>query len=309
MPSAAGPDAARPAMAATGGQTSGARPPAASVASRGRWWRRLALSLGWIVALLAVLWALTQLGTGALSTPPLLDRPRLSRWLGDRDAMTVAFAFLRLVAVVLTWYLIATTVLGVLARATRVPALVRLADLATVPAVRRLLGGIAGVGLTASAATLVVTSASGSTRATPSPAVAERAADLAAPGAVVLERLPDGGSVVLERLPDDGTATMRVVGEIAGSMAHGAPRATWTAEPGDHLWHIAEATLEQRWGRAPSETEVVPYWQAVVDANRTRLVDRDNPDLIYPGQVFTLPPAPPPPPGRGDPASSPQPGG
>jgi nucleoid-associated protein YgaU len=34
----------------------------------------------------------------------------------------------------------------------------------------------------------------------------------------------------------------------------------------------------------------VDYWAQLVDANRDRLVDPDDPDLLLPGQVLVLPP-------------------
>jgi len=61
---------------------------------------------------------------------------------------------------------------------------------------------------------------------------------------------------------------------------------------GDHLWSIAAAVLEQRWGRPPHDDEIAPYWRALVAANRGGLVDPGNPDLIVPGQQLRLPPAP-----------------
>lgn len=64
---------------------------------------------------------------------------------------------------------------------------------------------------------------------------------------------------------------------------------TWTVRPGDHLWRIAQDTLAARLGRTPTDAEVVPYWRRVIDENRARLVDPDNPDLILPGQVVALP--------------------
>jgi len=263
------------------------------------WWQRVLLTVLWTGSVAAIIFVLHRLGSGSLSTPPFTDSTRLQAWTDERDAVTVAFALLRLVALALAWYLLVVTVLGLLARATRIPGLVALTDLGTVPAVRRVLGGIAGIGLTASAATLLVG---------PSLAdhhdrgpVAVSSDESAASGTVVLERLPDGSSLVLERLPDgSGTATMRVVD---GGEAPRGP-VTWTVVSGDHFWHIAEATLTAEWGRAPSDAEVVPYWRAVVDANRPKLVDPGNPDLIYPGQVFDLPPAPAAPPAP--PAPAPQ---
>ena len=77
-------------------------------------------------------------------------------------------------------------------------------------------------------------------------------------------------------------------------MAPGGPRPpTWTARPGDSFWRIAELVLTERWGRPPSDAEVDPYWRAVVAANTRHLADPANPDLIFPGQTFDLPPVPP----------------
>ncbi len=45
-------------------------------------------------------------------------------------------------------------------------------------------------------------------------------------------------------------------------------------------------------GALPSDAEVVPYWLSLIQANRSTLADEGNPDLVYPGQVFTLPPVP-----------------
>jgi nucleoid-associated protein YgaU len=52
-------------------------------------------------------------------------------------------------------------------------------------------------------------------------------------------------------------------------------------EPGGSFWSIAE---EEAGGRA-----VGPFWRALIELNRERLVDPSNPDLLYPGQVLRLP--------------------
>ena len=59
-------------------------------------------------------------------------------------------------------------------------------------------------------------------------------------------------------------------------------------EPGDHLWKISEAELARRLGRSAGPDEVAPYWLSVIDANRDSLHSGD-PDLIYPGELITLP--------------------
>jgi nucleoid-associated protein YgaU len=55
----------------------------------------------------------------------------------------------------------------------------------------------------------------------------------------------------------------------------GAGQQTYTVQAGDTLSHIAQ----RHYGKASR-------WHAIFDANRDQL---DNPDLIQPGQVLTLP--------------------
>ena len=45
-------------------------------------------------------------------------------------------------------------------------------------------------------------------------------------------------------------------------------------------------------GALPSDSEIVPYWRTLIDANQAALADPANPDLVYPGQTFTVPPLP-----------------
>src|SRR5438309_2307363 len=59
--------------------------------------------------------------------------------------------------------------------------------------------------------------------------------------------------------------------------------------PGECFWTIAEAVLAGRRGAPAGDADLVPYWLRLIAANRDRLVDRDNPDLIFPGQVFVVP--------------------
>ncbi|HTO00558.1 MAG TPA: bacterial transcriptional activator domain-containing protein, partial [Microthrixaceae bacterium] len=55
-------------------------------------------------------------------------------------------------------------------------------------------------------------------------------------------------------------------------------------------WKIAEDRLEVDLGREADNPEVAPYWQEVIGANEDLFVQPGNPSLIYPGQVFVLPP-------------------
>lgn len=65
----------------------------------------------------------------------------------------------------------------------------------------------------------------------------------------------------------------------------------YTVVAGDHLWGIAERTLTAAWGRPPSTGELDGYWRRLVASNAMTVASGD-PDLIYPGEVLTLPAVP-----------------
>ncbi len=69
-----------------------------------------------------------------------------------------------------------------------------------------------------------------------------------------------------------------------------APDDSVVVKPGDHLWKISDARLDQALGRPAGPEEVAPYWRSVIEVNRERLLSGD-PDLIYPGEVISLPPS------------------
>ena len=58
----------------------------------------------------------------------------------------------------------------------------------------------------------------------------------------------------------------------------------WVVEPGDSFWSIAARLVET--GEEPA---IARYWLRLIDANRSRLVAPDNPDLIHPGLTLALP--------------------
>jgi len=252
----------------------------------------LGLGAASVLALTAIVWALHRLGHGRLSAPPLLAPDQLQEWADQRDAIVIAFALARVLGLAFAGYLLVVSVLGMTARALRSARLLRWVDLVTLPVARRLLGTVAGLSLSTATAAVAVM-----------PAATSRPGPVAAP-TVAMHRLPDGTGVTMRRLPDGGPggpdtgdprATMRVADEppAAATMRIDAPPPeTWVVQPGDSLWGAARRTLAATWGREPSDAEVDPYWRAVVDANRARLVDPTNPDLIYPGQELVLPTAP-----------------
>ncbi len=73
------------------------------------------------------------------------------------------------------------------------------------------------------------------------------------------------------------------------------PRRTWTVRPGDSLWSIAASALAAGSDGPPSEREVATYWLSLIAANRHLLADPDDPNLVYAGETFVLPPVPSPP--------------
>ncbi|HEX7276617.1 MAG TPA: hypothetical protein VF244_04520, partial [Acidimicrobiales bacterium] len=186
-----------------------------------------------------------------------------------------AFAILRLVAVGGCWYLAVATAVGAALRLVRADGLVTVADRLTVAPVRHLLAGSLTVTLAAIGPVGVVAAAAQtpSTTSTTSTSVPSTTAD----------------TVIMVRLPPAGTET-----DSPPKAAEPTPAPDrYTVVPGDCFWTIADDLLHRSWGRPPTDAEIVPYWQRLIEANRAELADPGNADLIFPGQVFTVPPVPP----------------
>ena len=76
------------------------------------------------------------------------------------------------------------------------------------------------------------------------------------------------------------------------TTALGPSSAVWRVRPGDNFWEMAAQHLAESGRSRPSEADIVRYWHLLIAHNTARLVDQNNPDFIYPGQVFELPPIP-----------------
>lgn len=109
----------------------------------------------------------------------------------------------------------------------------------------------------------------------------------------------DGGSTGAAELPPLTATMVRIDGSPVPEVGSGAsplPQTgnTWVVEPGDSFWSIAEDVLASPGGGGgggpPAERDVGRYWRRLIDANRGRLVDPGNPDLLLPGQELVLPP-------------------
>jgi hypothetical protein len=283
-------------------------------ASRGR-----GVLVGWLAALLVGVAAFHALGDGALAPPPVTDPGSWGTWASTREPLVATVALLRLLVLALAWYLVGVTTVGIVARLTRAARLVRIVDALTLPAVRRLLQGALGVGL----ATAMVGAAAPVPRAVPVATGtlasdlqlvrAETSTDAPASRPLPLELLDadrGGEELVLRRIAedpdgppsvDDGPSTTEAAETAEPVTAETAEPVTVdhvTVEPAEHevvagesLWAIARDVVAVT-GRTPSDAEVHRYWEALIERNRDRLADADNPDLIFPGQRFELPPTP-----------------
>lgn len=94
----------------------------------------------------------------------------------------------------------------------------------------------------------------------------------------------------------EATATMsRLPGDVptarpASTTAPGDPAALWPVTQGDSFWSIAHETLADHLGHRPADDDVSRYWRHLIAANRHRLLDPANCDLLVPGQQLELPP-------------------
>lgn len=238
--------------------------------------RQAAALVVWVLAVAAVLGALHIAGRGALAAPALRSPSTWESWLAEREPVVAAFALVRLLAMGGAGYVAAITLAALVARLGSRQRLVAAVDRLTVPPLRRLLAAMLSVGL--GTGTLSPTVAGAATRSpatvvAPSPASGEAAS----PPTITMRRLP----------PSEGPSPP--VASLAPVPPRPTGERTWTVEPGQCFWSIAEAVVGETLGRRPSAREVAPYWQRLVEANRPALADPANPDLVFPGQVFTVP--------------------
>lgn len=234
-------------------------------------------ALGWLFGLGLAGLLLRLAATGDLASPPLGSLDDLAAWSDAREPAAAGIAIVRLVAELAVWYLLAVSALHVASTVLRASGGHRAADALTTPGVRRLVRAGLGLGLAAAS------SVSGQEEA-------------GAPGTVTMTPVAEAPLVIQTRIEDPGgTATMRPQVAQETGVAQMAPVAptTWTVAPGESLWTIAEDLLADAWQRQPTHAETDPFWRALVEANRSRLADPADPDLIHPGQVFEVPPLPP----------------
>ncbi|MDQ6927343.1 MAG: hypothetical protein M3159_01615 [Actinomycetota bacterium] len=235
----------------------------------------------WLALLLLVMVALHAAGNGALRTPGLTSASGWPEWLRRTDTVVVAFAIVRLVALVAAWYTLVVSTLTAAARVCGAGALITVADRLTVPVLRRVLAVTLSAGV-ATGALGAFAGGAGAQPADPQPTGTQ--------STVVMHRLPEGDAPEPPSPVPPAVANPAVANPAVANPPVANPPGEWRVAPGQCFWTIAADVLHTTWGRAPSDAEIVPYWQRLIAANRAVLSDRGNPDLIFPGQVFTVPP-------------------
>jgi hypothetical protein len=248
------------------------------------------------------------LGHGTLAGPPLTTPSAWPAWLDGRDPLVAAMAILRLGMLAVCWYLAVLTAVAAAARAVAGARGLAVAARAAPVPVRRILHAALGAGVVLATAL-----------PRPSAPVAIGKVPLAAADA---GPAPTRTLRRLEASPAPQAPTTGVppapaptppppppppVPEPAAPRSPAPPpapptgpaaEAEWVVSPGEHFWSIARQRLTAAWGRPPARHQVGRYWRELVAANRDRLADPANPDLLFAGQRLRLPPPPPDPIGR-----------
>lgn len=234
--------------------------------------------------------------------PTAIEWHDLSHWLAGTAPEDAVVAVVRLVALVVAWWLLGSTVLYALARAVRVPALIRAVEWATLPSIRRILDGMvastivassvfSGAGVASAApadpAPVVVSLGDNGTTTTTAPPYRPRAAGD--------DVVPTLAPQVQATIPTSGSGNAHAVEEhplsAASPPAANEATATYVVEPGDNLWTIAERQVVRMTGTSEAEVaaeQVLRYWVRLQEANRDRLRS-GNPDLIFAGEELVLP--------------------
>jgi hypothetical protein len=228
------------------------------------------------LGLVVVCGAVLLVAGRALPAVPWADADHLLRWLDRHGPMVAIAAVVRALGLIVVAYLGVTIASGVAAQKGRLPRLGRVIDMVSIPLVRRAINGLAGVALTVSVAGGVAQASP----ATP-PTMTMASTDARSTTVAVMRHLPDQSPSPTDAAPPS------TPGELTPADA------TTTIEPGDHLWGIAARTLADRWQRAPDDREVSTYVRALIEHNAERLAVQGEPDLVFPGQVFDLPPVDP----------------
>jgi nucleoid-associated protein YgaU len=220
---------------------------------------------------------LLRAGHGTLAGPRVDGWASVEVWYDAVGAATAAVATLRLLAIGLAAWLLLCAVLQLAGTFSPLRAIRPVADVVSPQGLQCLARGAAGLALTA---VLVGP-----------PAPVDPA------GTAVMEALDEEEPATTSTTTDPTTTTSSTSppavpasgpapAEGPGPAARPSPAPdVVVVERGDSFWSLAVDAVADD----PARGEVGDYWRRLVTANRARLVDPTNPDLLYAGQVLSLP--------------------
>jgi hypothetical protein len=245
-----------------------------------------------LCGLTGILWLLVVVG-GRLDGPPGAAGAWASWWL-QADPVTALVEAVRLGAVAASLWLGLVTSLDLVATTLRVEVLGTLCS-RVVPAVWRnaVLRPVVVATLAAPQALVplaAVTPAAAAHHAVAGPQVddpptIEMTLPSSAPRAPTI-------TMTVHSQPHDPYERAHTAPEprATGELPSGATSHLHTVRSGDNLWSIAAEHLTAHRDERPTAAEVIPYWRALIEANRDVLPDPDNADLLFPGVELRLPP-------------------
>ncbi len=243
-----------------------------------------------VVAVLAAALALLALTGDRLPGPVLAVArgPRL-RWAGATDPASVIIGVVHALATAVATYLLCAAVLEVTTQLCAChPGGSDRGSGPRVPWASAMVRRAAGVGLAVSVGAGAAL-ASNAAAATVAPTVVMH---LDEPAAAPVMHLVTRSTAPVPRAtatPRAARATRATRSRRSGAIR---PPTVWTIRPGDHLWKVAGLTLARARGRPAADATILAYVDEIVRANQHVFVVPGQPDLVYPGQRFLLPPPP-----------------
>ncbi len=248
--------------------------------------KSIRLELPVVLALEAALVVALHLAGSAENAVPLQS---MVDWLRVSDPAIVLVALARLVALVIGYWLLSTTLLYGVAHHLGLASMSRTLHWVTLPVIRRVVQGVTAVSLTSASivgpATMSLAPALAQSTEVAQGDATSGQDDDAEDG----EELPDAGAYPVDAAgwPDLGAdgdfwRPSSVAQNQNGDL-------DYTVVRHDHFWKIAEDHLRRTVGRDVTEDEICLYWVRVVDANRSTIRSGD-PDLIFPAEEVKLPP-------------------
>ncbi|MFL6204709.1 MAG: LysM peptidoglycan-binding domain-containing protein [Acidimicrobiales bacterium] len=247
------------------------------------------------LAALAAAGALVLAGSGALAPPPLGSWEALDAWYLRVGPAAATLVLVRLVALVASAWLVLMAALQLIAPFVARRGFTAAVDRLSPRFLRALSTTAAGLSVTAGLALPALPSgpaddppgtavmvpldppvAPGSSSTTTSaPPTTQHATTTSLPPTTQ----PTTTSPPPSTMPPAGSAVRPAPEPVAAPA--GPPPQEVVVAPGDSFWSIAVDEAGER--------DLVAYWRALIEANRSRLVDPSNPDLLYPDQVLRLP--------------------